>query len=68
MAVTMMQVGIMRVAVPGRIVPMCMGMRLRGAGLVQMPVVRVMSVTMRVFQRFVPVPVRVHFENMEQHA
>ena len=58
----------MRVAVPGRFMPVRMGMRLRRAGLVLMPVMRVMSVAMRVFQRFVPVPVRVHFENMEQHA
>lgn len=68
MTVAMMQVGIMRVAVPGCTMPVSVSMRLWGAGFVLMPVMCVMGVTMRVFQRFVTVPVSVHFENMEQDA
>ena len=69
MAVAVMEVREMRMAVCRRIVPMRMCMLLFFcASRVVMPVMRVMAVAMIVLQRFVPVPVRVHFKNMEQHA
>ena len=69
MAVAVMEVREMRMAVRRRIVPMRMCMLLFfGSCRVAMPVMRIMAVAMIVLQRFVPVPVRMHFKNMEQHA
>lgn len=58
----------MRVAVHGRIVPMFMRVLFSGAGLVTVLMMRIMVVAMVVFQRLVPVSVRMHLEDMEQQA
>ena len=69
MAVAVMQIGEMRVAMRRRVVPVRMRMLLfPGACYVVVPMMCVMAMAMIVLQRLVPVPVRVHFKNMEQHA